>query len=148
MILDVEEFLTPTSAVAGVLEGFEERLEQKRMAAAVSGALASGQHLLVEAGTGTGKSFAYLLPALKRVVEQRERILISTNTINLQEQLCRAGHSSSLEYAVRSSPCGLSQRAWQLYFFTPYGTGHQTTWANSLATERACIARCHRSLGS
>ena len=49
MILDVEEFLTPTSAVAGVLEGFEERLEQKRMAAAVSGALASGQHLLVEA---------------------------------------------------------------------------------------------------
>ncbi len=87
MILDVEQFLTPTSAVAGALEGFEERHEQKRMALAVSSAFEENRHLLVEAGTGTGKSFAYLLPALKRVVEKRERVLISTNTINLQEQL-------------------------------------------------------------
>ncbi|MHC4447102.1 MAG: ATP-dependent DNA helicase, partial [Planctomycetota bacterium] len=73
--------------VAGKLDGFEVRPEQQAMAAAVERALDQRGHLLVEAGTGVGKSFAYLLPAIKRIVEHRERVVVATNTINLQEQL-------------------------------------------------------------
>lgn len=57
------------------------------MADAVAKALASPRHLLVEAGTGVGKSFAYLLPAIDRILSHRERIVVSTHTIALQEQL-------------------------------------------------------------
>jgi DNA polymerase-3 subunit epsilon/ATP-dependent DNA helicase DinG len=57
------------------------------MLRAVSDAFNEGQHLLVEAGTGTGKSIAYLLPAIHWAVKNGRRVLVSTNTINLQEQL-------------------------------------------------------------
>src|SRR5947209_2651660 len=57
------------------------------MAAAVERAFAEGHHLLVEAGTGVGKSFAYLLPAIDFAVKNKKRIVISTHTISLQEQL-------------------------------------------------------------
>jgi DNA polymerase-3 subunit epsilon/ATP-dependent DNA helicase DinG len=57
------------------------------MLRAVSDAFNEGQHLLVEAGTGTGKSLAYLLPAIHWAVRNGRRVLVSTNTINLQEQL-------------------------------------------------------------
>ena len=73
--------------VAKRLPGFESRPQQIEMAAAVGDALEEGSQLLVEAGTGIGKSFAYLLPAIRRVIEKRERIVICTNTIALQEQL-------------------------------------------------------------
>ena len=46
-----------------------------------------GKHLLVEAGTGVGKSFAYLLPAIDYAVRKKKRVVISTHTISLQEQL-------------------------------------------------------------
>ena len=66
---------------------FEHRPQQVEMAYVVAQALNQGQHLMVEAGTGTGKSIAYLLPALHFAAQNDERVVISTNTINLQDQL-------------------------------------------------------------
>src|SRR6187455_1521790 len=57
------------------------------MAAAVEQAFSDGHHLLAEAGTGVGKSFAYLLPAIDYAVRTKKRVVISTHTISLQEQL-------------------------------------------------------------
>jgi DNA polymerase-3 subunit epsilon/ATP-dependent DNA helicase DinG len=74
-------------AMARTFPGFEYRPEQIEMLAAVATALNRGDHLLVEAGTGTGKSLAYLLPAVHWAVKNRDRVVISTNTINLQQQL-------------------------------------------------------------
>ena len=69
------------------LPGFEEREEQVAMARAVAEAINNGDRLIVEAGTGVGKSMAYLLPALLYASENNKRVVVSTNTINLQEQL-------------------------------------------------------------
>ncbi len=66
---------------------FEHRPEQVAMARAVSESLSHGGHLLVEAGTGTGKSIAYLIPATLWALHNNTRVVISTNTINLQDQL-------------------------------------------------------------
>src|SRR5206468_8906763 len=84
----LEDILAPEGAIARRLgERYEFRPQQVEMAEAVGDALASEQHLLVEAGTGVGKSFAYLLPAIDFAVKQKKRIVISTHTISLQEQL-------------------------------------------------------------
>ncbi|HEV8604673.1 MAG TPA: helicase C-terminal domain-containing protein [Tepidisphaeraceae bacterium] len=84
----LHDILAPDGAIARRLaERYEFRPQQLEMAAGVSDALAEGRHLLVEAGTGVGKSFAYLLPAIDFAVRQKKRIVISTHTINLQEQL-------------------------------------------------------------
>ncbi|MDP8922206.1 MAG: exonuclease domain-containing protein, partial [Chloroflexota bacterium] len=88
--LDVDALvhsIRPGGAVAEALPGFEERPEQQRMLAAVVEAFNAGDTLLVEAGTGTGKSLAYLLPALHFAVANGRRVVVSTNTINLQDQL-------------------------------------------------------------
>src|SRR5271155_5407410 len=66
---------------------YEFRPQQIEMANAVAGALAAPHHLMVEAGTGVGKSFAYLLPAIDYAVKNKKRVVISTHTISLQEQL-------------------------------------------------------------
>jgi DNA polymerase-3 subunit epsilon/ATP-dependent DNA helicase DinG len=66
---------------------FERRPEQERMAAAVNRALGGQKHLVVEAGTGTGKSLAYLVPAALQALRRNERVVVSTDTIGLQEQL-------------------------------------------------------------
>jgi len=66
---------------------FEFRLEQQQMAVAVARALESGEHLAVEAGTGVGKSLAYLVPAIFYAVDKKKKAVVSTHTINLQEQL-------------------------------------------------------------
>jgi ATP-dependent DNA helicase DinG len=71
------------------LKGYEQRDEQVRMAFAVAEAFNQDRVVLVEAGTGTGKSLAYLIPAILWAVRNNERIVVSTNTINLQEQLIR-----------------------------------------------------------
>ncbi len=86
---DPREILGPGGFVARKLPGYELRPQQLRMAEAVHEALRDGQHLLVEAGTGVGKSFAYLVPAIlaSAAGEDRKRVVVSTHTINLQEQL-------------------------------------------------------------
>jgi len=73
--------------VARHFPGFEHRPQQVEMLRAVATALNEQQHLLVEAGTGTGKSLAYLLPAIVFAHQNGERVVVSTNTINLQDQL-------------------------------------------------------------
>ncbi len=66
---------------------FEQRPEQVDMLRAVTNALSYGNHLMVEAGTGVGKSFAYLVPAALIALQNNTRVVVSTNTINLQDQL-------------------------------------------------------------
>src|SRR5687767_6589676 len=84
----LDNILGPDGAIARRLaDRYEFRPQQLEMAAAVESALAGGHHLLVEAGTGVGKSFAYLLPAIEYAVKQNKRVVISTHTIALQEQL-------------------------------------------------------------
>src|SRR6187431_2709936 len=65
------------------MPGFEPREGQRRMAAAVATVIERGGTLLAEAGTGTGKTLAYLIPAIL----SRQRVLVSTGTKNLQEQI-------------------------------------------------------------
>jgi DNA polymerase-3 subunit epsilon/ATP-dependent DNA helicase DinG len=66
---------------------FEQRPEQVDMLRAVTNSLSYGNHLMVEAGTGVGKSFAYLVPAALFALQNNTRVVVSTNTINLQDQL-------------------------------------------------------------
>src|SRR5438067_13931255 len=68
-------------------ERYEHRPQQLEMAAGVERAFAEGHHLLVEAGTGVGKSFAYLLRAIELAAKHKKRVVISMHTISLQKQL-------------------------------------------------------------
>jgi ATP-dependent DNA helicase DinG len=104
-MLTVDNILGPTGRIAARLENYEERPEQLEMAHAVQQAIGDENHLIVEAGTGVGKSFGYLVPAILAATasdaeaganELRDsesprasakRIIISTHTISLQEQL-------------------------------------------------------------
>ena len=83
---EVGALFGPEGSLAAI-RGFEWRPEQQRMAAAVADALAGRSHLVVEAGTGVGKSLAYLLPAVLHAKRTGRKALVSTHTINLQEQL-------------------------------------------------------------
>ncbi len=88
-MLDVEAALAPGGPVAAGMERFEDRAEQRAMAAAVDRAFREGRRLVVEAGTGVGKSFAYLVPAVAAAAERGERVVIATHTLALQDQLLR-----------------------------------------------------------
>ncbi len=83
----VESLLRSGSPLAAAMDGFEERPEQIAVARAVAESINDGKRLVVEAGTGVGKSVAYLLPALLYATANNRRVVVSTNTINLQEQL-------------------------------------------------------------
>ncbi|MFM8365611.1 MAG: ATP-dependent DNA helicase [Verrucomicrobiota bacterium] len=83
---EVEEIFSETGLLSQG-SGFEYRPEQQRMAVAVARTLETGSHLVVEAGTGVGKSLAYLIPAAMHAVRAKKKAVISTHTIALQEQL-------------------------------------------------------------
>lgn len=83
----LHEFFSPGGVLARSSLNYEQRGGQYEMAKAVERALEDKRHLVVEAGTGTGKTLAYLLPALRAAREREQRIIISTGTKNLQEQL-------------------------------------------------------------
>jgi predicted DnaQ family exonuclease/DinG family helicase len=85
----LEQWTEVGGALAQAFPGFEKRDEQVAMMKAVARAFNQGEHLLVEAGTGTGKSLAYLLPAIIHAVQTGEPVVISTDTIALQDQLYR-----------------------------------------------------------
>src|SRR5262249_31497045 len=88
--MSVPSILGAKGEVAARMPDFESRPEQLRMAEAVAEALAGPHHLMAEAGTGVGKSFAYLVPAIEAVLADKEcRVVVSTHTISLQEQLIR-----------------------------------------------------------
>lgn len=92
-MLTPDEILGSDGRISARLPNYEHRPQQLSMADAVNKAINNGHHLIVEAGTGVGKSFAYLVPAILYTTEpvgegeQRRRIVISTHTISLQEQL-------------------------------------------------------------
>jgi ATP-dependent DNA helicase DinG len=93
-ILDSQEILGQDGLIAKRLPNYEERRQQLEMADAVAEAIRAKKHLIVEAGTGVGKSFGYLVPAILSLQENQEskdggkrRIVVSTHTISLQEQL-------------------------------------------------------------
>lgn len=81
------EFFCPGGVLSQSNLAFEHRKGQYEMAKAIEKAFADKRHLIVEAGTGTGKTLAYLLPALRLARETQQRVIISTGTKNLQEQL-------------------------------------------------------------
>ncbi len=85
--MNAVELLSPGCLIARKLDHYESRPQQVEMAAAVGRAFENKEHLIVEAGTGVGKTFAYLLPAIERAIDHKERVVISTRTIALQEQL-------------------------------------------------------------
>ncbi len=91
--LGIEDVLGSGGSIARRLKNYESRSQQIEMAKAVESAIATSQHLVVEAGTGTGKSFAYLVPAILAATAKqgeggkRKKVIISTHTISLQEQL-------------------------------------------------------------
>jgi len=90
--LDADEIacgLGPKGFLARTLDGYEQRPQQMEMARSVADAFNNDQIAIIEAGTGVGKSMAYLLPAIHWALANRQRVVISTNTINLQEQLIR-----------------------------------------------------------
>ena len=83
----VAGLLTKDGPFAKMFSGFEHRPQQEQMLASVTKAMYHNQHLVVEGGTGVGKSMSYLLPAALFAISKGQRVVISTNTINLQEQL-------------------------------------------------------------
>ena len=86
LVSRVEGIFSPTGLLSRA-KNFEFRPQQQEMAVAVARALQNRGHLAVEAGTGVGKSLAYLIPAILFAVGQKKKAVVSTHTINLQEQL-------------------------------------------------------------
>ncbi|MGD0551251.1 MAG: helicase C-terminal domain-containing protein [Sedimentisphaerales bacterium] len=85
--LNIDDFFAPGGAVGKSFDGYERRQQQVDMAMAVQKALSTKRHLVTEAGTGVGKSLAYLVPAIEKAILGANRVVISTFTIALQEQL-------------------------------------------------------------
>ena len=83
----IHGMLGPDGPFAKAFGGFEHRPQQEEMLDEVAAAIYNQRHLVIEGGTGVGKSLAYLLPAALFAVSQGQRVVVSTNTINLQEQI-------------------------------------------------------------
>ncbi len=86
-LVDVVDGIFSPDGLLSRASNFEYRPQQQRMAVAVARALLGQEHLMVEAGTGVGKSLAYLVPAIFYAVQAGKKAVVSTHTINLQEQL-------------------------------------------------------------
>ena len=116
LVSRVSEIFSP-SGILSRAKNFEYRPQQQEMAVAVARALCNREHLAVEAGTGVGKSLAYLIPAILFAVAEKKKAIVSTHTINLQEQLTQkdlpmlAGVLGSLPEPVRFSYAMLKGRA-------------------------------------
>ena len=116
LVSQVEEIFSP-SGILSKASNFEFRPQQQEMAVAVASALQNREHLAVEAGTGVGKSLAYLVPAILFAIAQKKKAIVSTHTINLQEQLTEkdlpmlAGVLAALPEPVKFSYAMLKGRA-------------------------------------
>ncbi len=84
---DVSEFFSEEGILAENYEGYEYRMQQEEMAASILRTLEMKSHIFIEAPTGIGKSFAYLVPAIYYAKKSGKKVIVSTYTINLQEQL-------------------------------------------------------------
>ena len=85
--IDIKNYFSKDGILAKEIKGFEYRQEQEEMAQYIQEAINEDKKIIVEAGTGTGKTLAYLIPAIKWTVVNKKKVIIATNTINLQEQL-------------------------------------------------------------
>ena len=116
LVSRVEEIFSP-SGILSKASNFEYRPQQQEMAVAVARALQNREHLAVEAGTGVGKSLAYLIPGILFAIAEKKKAVISTHTINLQEQLTEkdlpmlAGVLAALPEPVKFSYAMLKGRA-------------------------------------
>ena len=116
LVFQVGEIFSSTGILSRA-KNFEFRPQQQEMAVAVAHALQNREHLAVEAGTGVGKSLAYLIPAILFAVAQKKKAIVSTHTINLQEQLTEkdlpmlTGVLGSLPEPVKFSYAMLKGRA-------------------------------------
>ena len=116
LVSRVGEIFSPTGILSRS-KNFEFRPQQQEMAMAVARALQNREHLAVEAGTGVGKSLAYLIPAILFAGAEKKKAVISTHTINLQEQLTEkdlpmlAGVLAALPEPVKFSYAMLKGRA-------------------------------------
>ena len=85
--IDIENYFSENGILVNEIKGFEHRHEQEEMAKNIQKAINDNRKIIVEAGTGTGKTLAYLIPAIKWAIANKKKVIIATNTINLQEQL-------------------------------------------------------------
>ena len=85
--IDIEDYFSEDGILVNEIKGFEHRHEQEEMAKNIQNAINDNRKIIVEAGTGTGKTLAYLIPAIKWAITNKKKVIIATNTINLQEQL-------------------------------------------------------------
>jgi Rad3-related DNA helicase len=119
---DAATVLSPGGPFAAAMAGFEDRPEQRQLAIEIERTMATGGVLVAEAGTGVGKSIAYLVPALGRALAG-ERVIVSTHTLPLQDQLVRkdlpdlqAALGTSVRVAVLKGRSNyLCPRRWQLF---------------------------------
>ena len=119
--------LGPEGPLAGLLPGYEHRESQVQMLLAVAQIQSRGGTLVVEAGTGTGKSLAYLVPSIARSVRHHERVVVSTNTHTLQEQLMSKDLPSLREWLpwdfkavlLKGRSNYVSLRQWRRYLVEP-----------------------------
>ena len=102
-VVQTEMAFLPGGLVEEIMPAFEARDGQREMASAVARTIAGQQKLIVEAGTGIGKSLAYLLPAALMVAGQGGKAVISTNTLNLQEQLLNKDFGTVREIVKRET---------------------------------------------
>lgn len=85
--IGIEDYFSKEGILVNEIKGFEHRHEQEEMAKNIQNAVNNNKKIIVEAGTGTGKTLAYLIPAIKWAIANKKKVIIATNTINLQEQL-------------------------------------------------------------
>jgi ATP-dependent DNA helicase DinG len=85
--IDIAPYFEEKGMLSGIFKGFEYRVEQLHMAVHIESGLNSKTKTIVEAGTGTGKTLAYLIPSIEWAIKNEKKVIITTNTINLQEQL-------------------------------------------------------------
>ena len=125
--LAVAALLGPEGPLANLLPGYEHRESQLQMLLAVAQIQSRGGSLVVEAGTGTGKSLAYLVPSIARAVRHRQRVVVSTNTHTLQEQLMGKDLPSLREWLpwdfkavlLKGRSNYVSLRRWRRYLAEP-----------------------------
>ncbi|MEP7146380.1 MAG: DEAD/DEAH box helicase, partial [bacterium] len=87
MINEIKNFFSAEGILSKNYNGFEYRHSQESMADSILKTLESRSHIFIEAPTGVGKSFAYLVPAIYYAKKNQKKVIVSTYTINLQEQL-------------------------------------------------------------
>jgi predicted DnaQ family exonuclease/DinG family helicase len=125
--------LGPEGPLAQLLPGYEHRESQMQMLLAVAQIQARGGTLVVEAGTGTGKSLAYLVPSLARGVGHKERVVVSTNTHTLQEQLMGKDLPGLRDWLpwdfkaclLKGRSNYISLRRWRRYLVEPCGDAEE-----------------------